>query len=374
MGSVVRKPVVISAVNLRKGGTLTVLRNCLSFLSSRKNLEVTAIVHSEALCHFEGINYIEIPWSARNWFARLWCEYVTLHRLSMNMPEPDLWFSLHDTTPNVRAKRRAVYCHTSFPFLKWTMRDCRMDIKIPLFAMLTRFAYRIGVKKNNYLVVQQNWFREGLSKMTGFPANRIIVAPPRFAITDVYDKMETTVPTFFYPSTPDCHKNFETLCEAAERLENQIGKGRFKVVVTISGKENRYAKWIYSKWGRVASIDYVGFLSKSALFGWYKACDCLVFPSRVETWGLPVSEFKNEDKPMILADLPYARETASGALKAAFFDALDSCSLASLMSDVISGQSHSFASVPEVEASDPKAYSWNELFEILLSDESPSVR
>ena len=34
--------------------------------------------------------------------------------------------------------------------------------------------------------------------------------------------------------------------------------------------------------------------------------DFLIFPSLLETWGLPISEFEQTNKKMILANLPYA--------------------------------------------------------------------
>ena len=71
MDNPVRRTVVISAVNLRKGGTLTVLRDCLQYLSSRKDLQVTAIVHKRELCDYPYIDYIEIPWSIKGWGRRL---------------------------------------------------------------------------------------------------------------------------------------------------------------------------------------------------------------------------------------------------------------------------------------------------------------
>jgi hypothetical protein len=114
----VKTHIVISAVNIRKGGTLTVLRDCLRYLSGRPDLRVTALVHQRELCDFPGVDYIEIPWSIEGWGKRLKCEYRTMRGISEKLQPVDLWLSLHDTTPNVVAKRQAVYCQTSFPFLK----------------------------------------------------------------------------------------------------------------------------------------------------------------------------------------------------------------------------------------------------------------
>ena len=238
------RTIVISAY-IRKGGTLTVLRDCLRYLSGRPELRVTALVHKRELCDFPGIDYIEIPWSIDGWGKRLKCEYVTMKGISEKLQPVDLWLSLHDTTPNVVAKRQAVYCQTSFPFLKVRLRDFRMDKKIPLFALFTKYVYKKKIHRNGYLIVQQNWLREGLSKMLRVDRKKFIVAPPKFMNPAFEDTSGgESAPMFLYPATPDCHKNFEVLCAAAERLEKKIGAGVFKVVLTIDGTENKYAAWL----------------------------------------------------------------------------------------------------------------------------------
>lgn len=368
----VRKHIVVSAVNIRKGGTLTVLRDCLQYLSERTDLDVTAIVHRRDLADFPGIRYIEIPWSIKGWERRLWCEYVTMNRISKQLPEVDLWLSLHDTTPRVRTKRQAVYCHTSFPFLRVKARDWRMDPKIPLFAHFTKYAYRIGVRRNRYLIVQQEWFRDGLSELVHFPKERIIVAPPRFQPVPATGE-PASIPVFFYPSSPDCHKNFELVCQAAEALEQQIGSGRFKVILTVRGDENRYAAWLNKRWAHVPSIDFHGFMSKEELASFYGRAAALVFPSRVETWGLPISEFKPTEKPMLLADLPHAHESAAGASQVAFFPVDDFQQLKSLMLDIIQQNFTNFVRLQPIVPSDPYAANWADMFEKLLIDEDSSA-
>ena len=157
------KTIVISAVNLRKGGTLTILRECLSFLSGSKwtkKYRIVALVHKKELALYPNIEYVEIPDTVKSWWRRLWCEYVTMYFLSKRWAPVYLWFSLHDTTPNVQTERQAVYCQTSFPFLKWRWQDWIFDYKIVLFSLFTRFAYQINIKRNRYLSVQANWLRK----------------------------------------------------------------------------------------------------------------------------------------------------------------------------------------------------------------------
>lgn len=364
------KLIVVSAVGLRQGGTLTILKECLQYLSTcvrEGHVRVIAIVHDRRLAEFNGIEYIELPDVIKSWTRRLWCEYITMHRISQRLLGIDLWLSLHDTTPRVIAKRQAVYCQTSFPFYKRTWRDFYFNYKIALFSLFTRYAYRINVHRNQYMIVQQSWLREGLSRMLGVGKEKFIVAPPRrMAVKVETESVNLPCFTFLYASAPDCHKNFEVLCQAARLLEKEKGKGCFKVVVTLSGKENRYTRWLYKNWHDVNSIEFAGYMNKEKLYGYYQAAHCLVHASKVETWGLPISEFGETGKPMLLADLPYAHATASGFHAVGYFNEHKPEELKRLMKEMLEGDHRSLSSQPSTAIKGLYVCSWRELFEKLL--------
>ena len=365
------KTIVLSAVNIRKGGTLTILRSCLEYLSTQaqqQDWRIVALVHKQSLCDYPNIEYIEMPHTIKGWGRRLWCEYVTMKQVSERFPSIDLWLSMHDTTPRVTAKRQAVYCQTSFPFLKWRWRDLLFDPKIVLFALFTRFAYRINIHRNKYLIVQAEWLRRGFSQMFGVEESRFIVAPPQKAKIAPINavRVEDSKVRFFFAATPDCHKNFEAICRAAEMLAEESVASQFEVAITLKGDENRYAKWLYSKWGSCENVKFVGFLSKDHLAHYYATSDCLIFPSRVETWGLPITEFAAYKKPMLLADLPYAHETAAGCEEVAFFDPERPQTLVEKMRKVIAKDYSSFRPVPSNRIAAPVARDWTELFATLM--------
>lgn len=364
------KTIVVSAVNIRKGGTLTILRDCLRYLSTLVgDYRVVALVHRRELCDYEGIEYIEMPDIIKGWGKRLWCEYMTMCHISKELAPVYLWLSLHDTTPRVCAEHRAVYCQTSFPFLKLKANDWRFDYKIGLFGLFTRLAYRINIKKNDYLIVQADWLREGFSRMFRLLKEKFIVAPPQCTIyNNVYNGKENDVYTFFYAATADCHKNFEQICRAAQQLENSIGKNRFKVILTVRGIENKYAQWLYAQWGGVDSIEWHGFMDRDTLYQHYAMADCLIFPSRIETWGLPISEFAQYEKPMLLADLPYAYETAAGTRHTAFFHPEKPEELKVMMQRLIDGETGFLGEVKKTELEEPVAEDWEALFAKLLND------
>lgn len=373
--------IVISAVNLRKGGTLTILRQCLEYLSGvavEKRYRVVALVHKQELADYPNIEYIEMPWTIQGWGKRLWAEYVTMGKISREIGNVDLWLSLHDTTPRVEARRQAVYCHAPFPFfpIKWS--NLRFDPKIPIFGILTKYVYKAFQGRNRYVIVQQEWLRRAFMDKFKLPLERVLLAradapsvdyQPQGRGTQAYAQGDKY--RFFFAATADVHKDFQTLCRATELLAKKVDPNQFEVILTVAGTENKYAQYLYKEWGQTPGLRFAGLMDKPTLYAHYELADCFVFPSRIETWGLPISEYMqvHEGKrPIILSNLAYAHETSLGAKQVAFFESGDAQQLATLMEEAMRGDYKRFAPRPEPQvAEEPTAQGWAQLFDVLLA-------
>lgn len=365
-----QKTIVVSAVNLVEGGTLTILRDCLAYLSIlalKENYHVVALVFKRELADYPNIEYVENQWPKKRWVNRLWFEYVSAKKISKQLGPVHLWLSLHDTTPNVVAERRAVYCHNPFPFYKWKWREWFLTPKIVLFAIFSKSIYKRSITKNNYVIVQQEWIREAFLRMFSLQTKQIIVAlPDRPSIDETPDLSNHEENyNFVYAASPNSHKNFECLTEATRILQARGIKG-FQVNITINGEENAYAQWLHKQWGGVVNLNFTGFMTRERLFNFYAKSHCLVFPSKVETWGLPITEFGVFDKPMLLADLPYAYETAAGCNHVAFFDPDNPQELAKLMMNLIRGDVTGLEKVEKKRTTPHTVNSWEEMFKTLL--------
>ena len=110
-------------------------------------------------------------------------------------------------------------------------------------------------------------------------------------------------------------------------------------------------------------------MDRNRLYDTYGQADCLVFPSRVETWGLPISEFAAFGKPMLLADLPYAHETAAGSPLTAFFPPTSPAELKELMKRLVQGDSSFLNPVPARNIAAPTARTWEETFRLMINDQ-----
>lgn len=361
-----KKTIVISAINLFEGGPLSILQDCLEYLDKNLYVEfnIVAFVHNKSLFKLNNITLFEVLKSRKSYIYRLYYEYIWFYFKSKEL-QPYLWFSLHDITPNVKAQIRAVYCHNPSPFYKITLREFFIEPSLGYFNKFYKFLYLINLNKNKYIVVQQNWLREKFKNEFKSKA-QIVVAYPTINNNNhvnktVYDSKRKI--KFFFPAFPRVFKNFECACEAAEML---LKKGlELELILTISGTENKYSKYLLKKYGNISGIVFLGSLKRERVFEIYQECDVIVFPSKLETWGLPITEAKEFSKPVLIADLPYAHETVGNYKKVSFFDPTNSNMLASLMEKFIMNNIK-FDENTATTVTEPFTNSWAEIFVTLL--------
>ena len=367
-----RKSIVISGVNITEAGPLSILKDCLCFLENNfsDKYNIIALVNDRNLINIDKINYYEFPKSKKHWLNRIYYEYIYFRELSRKI-KPYLWFSLHDITANVSAGIRAVYCHNPAPFYDLSLKEAWLEPKFALFNKFYKFLYRINIKKNDFVVVQQHWLREEFKRVFRL-TNKIVVAYPVIEQMDLPSRIFNRNPAgkvvFFYPSFPRVFKNFELVCEAAKRL-NENGTGNFEVYLTLNGSETRYSRHIYNKYRQVPSLRFMGVQTREKVFEYYEQADCLIFASKLETCGLPVIEFKLFDKPILLADLRHCHEALGAYNKARFFDPCNPVELSGLMKAVIDN-SITYERTAAVKVEEPFARNWETLFKILLKEDN----
>jgi glycosyltransferase involved in cell wall biosynthesis len=344
-----KKTIVISAVNFFEGGPLTVLNSNLSFVNEvlSSEYQIIALVHKKGLFDLHKlskITFIEFPKSRSSYFIRLYLEYYYFNILSKKW-NPYLWFSLHDITPNVKAEIRAVYCHNPSPFKPKAITDLFFQPTLFFFSLFYKMLYQINIKKNNFVIVQQIWIKEAFVELFKLNRKKVLVSFPENENELSCPLNETSNSlrgkpdafTFFYPALARPFKNFEIIGEAIKLLMEK-GIVNFKVVVTMNGEENNYAKHIFKKYSKLKPMEFVGMLSFEAVKKTYAESNALLFPSTLETWGLPITEFKAYRKPILLSKLPYAFETLGDYDKGSFFDPLDASDLANKMQLLMDGK------------------------------------
>lgn len=338
-----KKKIVVSAINIKDAGPLSILSDCLEVLSTSfsRSYDILALVHSKDLFELENIEFREFPKSKKSYFRKFFYEYYHFKKISGQI-NPFLWISLSDISPNVISERRIVYCHNAAMFYRAKLRDLKYTTPTVIQSVAYRLFYRINIKKNDYVVVQQEWLRKAFQKKWGL--GNIVVCKPTVKEQLTKQVMKNTKnllgrkKTFFYPSFPRGFKNFEIICEAYMQLEEDLRK-RSEVLITVDrNAEDAYSQFLLRKYGNVEGIKFLGILPRVQIFDYYKEVDCMIFASKLESWGLPITEFKLFEKPILLAELPYAHETLGAYNKGHFFNPDRPKELSTLMKKVINGE------------------------------------
>lgn len=368
-----KKKIAISAINLFEGGPLSVLKDCIGAIESSEQFndcEFVALVHKKSLFdekNYKKVTFVEFPKSRKSYLYRLYYEYFYFKKFAKEN-KIDFWFSLHDISPNVGIIPQAVYCHNPSPFKVISLNDLFIQPVIFMFNLFYSFLYRINVRKNKYVVVQQLWLKDEFNKRFGVRYEKIVIAKPQEPIIDIdaiKGNVNETIKTFVFPTFPRSFKNIEVIGEAVSILNKEEVK-RFVVIVTIDGSENKYSRMIFDNYGKLKHLNLIGLQPRETVYQLYKESDCLIFPSTLETWGLPISEYKQFDKPMLVANLPYAKETVGEYDKAKFFDPNDAQELASCMKGIIVSGKIEYDTTKPIHYPKPYIQDWEALMVLLI--------
>lgn len=247
----------------------------------------------------------------------------------------------------------------------------------PTFALFNLFygqLYRMFISRNQAVVVQQDWLRTEFERRYAHP--NVVAAHPTaatqgvaFAVNPAPCLRRPTVSeplVLLYPALPRVFKNFEVLCEAMQQMPSEA-RGLLELRLTLSGEENAYARDLFKRFSSVAGVHFISRQSRQQMVQQYISCDVVLFPSKLETWGLPITEAQTNGKPLLVADLPYAHETVGNCDAVTFLPAGSSQAWAQTFIKLIHGR-HTFGKQTKAVPHPPFAANWTELWQMLTKD------
>lgn len=369
-----KKIIVLSGANITSGGPLTIFNDALRQLSQNDAHEIIAVVGNKTIFYnSDNISFIELPNYKKFILLKFYYEYFYFKNISRKII-PDIWISLNDFTPNVLAKNVFTYFHNASIFFKIEWSDFLFSRRIIFQKMYYTLFLKFNIHKNKKFIVQQNWIGKGISGKYNLPLNQILVFKPNGVINENLENLkirsvgENQNDNFilFYPTRAYGYKNIEIICDALDFLLNKYSIKNIELRLTVDEDENGYTKFLKRKYHQLP-IVWLGAISRDQVENNYREASVLVFPSRLETWGLPLSEFAKYQKPIFAIDLGYVYETLHGYPYLAFFKPYDVNGLAKLLKDSIDKLDLEYYKFSEYENNDIEGVkSWNELLEFKL--------
>jgi glycosyltransferase involved in cell wall biosynthesis len=170
---------------------------------------------------------------------------------------------------------------------------------------------------------QTNTVRQGFHNAFKFPVNQIAICPGAFSLPKPSNDLPESIKDqsftnglfrLLYVSSCSGHKNHRILLEVFQAYREELSD--VVCFLTIDPEENARALSIVngiSDRSLERQLIPIGHLEARQIARCYGEMDALVFPSLLETVGLPLIEAMQFDLPIIVSDLDFAHEICGPA-------------------------------------------------------------
>lgn len=325
--------VLICDMHASESGALAILTDLYHQIRAYEDQSVkwVLVVSTPSFQPVENIIVERYPWVKRNWAFRYWFDTVAIRGI-LKKHRPDQVVSLQNKGIPFRKGRQTVYLHQAL-YLTHHRMDIRKDGKRLWFYqnVLSRLAF-CSLRKADCTVVQTRWMKDALARKAGIPPERIVLQPPDISGNPIGQYRDTPENRrrFFYPAIGVTYKNHRTLLNALKYARDK-GLGEHELVLTVQPTENTYTKSLFA-YAKEHDLHVVfgGPVPREQVFEMYTR-STLVFPSCVESFGMPLLEARLSGSPVIASDTPFCREVLAGYEKADFFAETDHVSLGEMI-------------------------------------------
>lgn len=331
------KTIMVYDIAAEKAGTLAVLSDFYADVEKRSDYDIKwlFIVSKPIFNENANVMVMRYPWVKRSWFHRLFfdifCAPRIAHKYNVN-----LIFSMQDICVRVKNIPQILYVHKPLPFV---------DVK---FSFLKESKYWVhqnvigtlifkSVKKADAVVVQSQWMKEAMIERIGiYVKNKIYIIHPVMPKGVIHEFKATneSYKTFFYPASASIYKDHNVIIEAC-KIISAADINNYKVVLTLSGTENKAINNLYETVkDKKLPVVFVGTKPREWVMEMYSQ-SVLLFPSYIETFGMPLLEAKLSGCPIIAANTKFAHEILETYAGVFYFDAKNAMDLAANMKNKI---------------------------------------
>lgn len=307
-----KKKIVVNASALRTGGALTILRQFISEVSE-DDCEYLVFIDESVSFTVLKKNIQIVPVNTRSFIRRFIWDACGLNRwIKRNHIHPLVAISLQNT--NFRLSERCpnfIYYHQSIPIYNnnWSFFKAE-ERNLWFYKYIYPFFVNLFINSRTEIFVQLEYIKIGFSERYNFDKDKIHVVFPNLEIpqsvpgTGIW--IDKDALNLFYPAGSSVYKNHQVLIDSLS-LINQGLKYKIVLYVTVRKEELKISDVLKN-----ISIVFLGNISHEQVIWLYQQVDALVFPSYIETLGLPLIEAASLGLPVIVSDLAYSREVLKG--------------------------------------------------------------
>lgn len=313
-----KKYIFINNTAATSGGALTILREFIENVANKCNKNYIFYIFCTAdLKHYESDNIKIINnINAKSWKNRIiWDSYGLKRWSKENNINPDLIISLQNTgVLGFKKVPKFIYVHQSLPYyteIKWNLLN-KEERLYWLYKHVYKYFIQVAIR-NAKVIVQTEWMKRAVSDIHKKHKDDIYIIPPTIMPIDknnisTIDKKEDIM--LFYPASACIYKNHKVIVDAIKLLKEKNFSKSIKLYLTLD-ESSQYVNELksYIRANELyENIKFIGYLNYDDILAYYNTCDIVVFPSYIETYGLPLIEAAQFNKPIVASDLDYSKE------------------------------------------------------------------
>ena len=320
--------ILVNYIAASHGGALTVLKQFYERVRNDEECnkhEWTFLLSGRFIDDTKNITTIIRSDIKKNWARRFLFDSLT-GRLFIKKMKFDLVISLQNTCIMGLKCRQILFVHQSIPFQNTKKFSFlrKNEFILATYQYLIGYQIKRSIKLSDVVVVQTEWMKKAIAKKVKKPIDQIRVIKTMVnSSSHQENQLNHDCVAFFYPAFESVYKNQEVIDNACDILLKRDIR-TFEIYLTIEGKSPN------DKINKIGRIDEIGMRNM------YKK-SVLLFPSYIETVGLPLMEAMSYNMIILVADCEYSRETVMNYKNAFFFNPFDSNELALLMEKIIKG-------------------------------------
>lgn len=316
--------ILVNDIAASKGGALEILRQVYRYAENHSEEdEWIFFVGGDYLKEKANIKIVSFPEVKNSRFNKLLFDLWKGKHI-IEKYEPDVVVSLQNIVTFGLRIPQFVYIHQSIPyqdtkkfsFFKNTER------KYAVYQYVIGSLINLSARMSDGIIVQTEWMKDAVSKKAHVNKEKIEVCFPDVDLIDLKESSTYKKHDFFYPTSIAIYKNNDVIVKACNIL-NSKGINNFKVYLTLPPNTINQRNAVC-----------IGYIPKERVYQYYQETN-LLFPSYIETIGLPLIESKSAGGVILAANCPYAENVLFNYNRAFFFDPFNAKDLADLMERVM---------------------------------------
>ena len=318
------------------GGALSVLNDFYNEVSSHKDKSINWIfvISKPLLKETDNIKVLRFPYIKKSWLHRQYFDTIVAPKL-VKKYKVDKILSLQNVTISKTKVSQIMYLHQPLPFAEYKF-SFKENWVFWTYQNIIGKKIIESMKIADQVIVQTEWMKDASIKEASISKQKVHIVPPVINIEnkDFFINKEESLSTFFYPASAFTYKNHEVIVKACRQLKKETNIN-FKVIFTLNGNENKNIVKLYKEKEREKlPIEFKGRMTREQVFELYTK-SILIFPSYIETFGLPLLEAKVHKGLIFASDCAFSHEILDDYDNAYFFNPFEVGDLLSLMKGVL---------------------------------------